>query len=383
MLSNQYRSAIRRAIGVCEAVADGDFDARIVNIVETGEAGRLLHAINRLIDRTDAYVRESRASLEYVAANKYFRRISERGMTGAFGEASRCVNAAMASIEIRVSEFGRVVETFDGQMESVVGSVAMTAAELEQSEQKLEAGVSSTSEQAGTVSAAAKQASENVASVAAATEEMTNSAQEISEQVLQSSRTTTDTMREFERTMSDLKALESSSTRIGEIVGLKAEIAEQKDLLALNASIEAARVGEAGRGFAVVASEVKELAGQSAGATERIKTQIADIQSVSSQVIHSFRDIQARMHLLDEASAAIAAAIEEQRAATCEVARNIERAAEGTSAVSSNIAAINHTASSSGTIAVGVRNASSDLAERSTSMRRVVEAFLSEVHTVI
>lgn len=383
MLSNQYRSAIRRAIGVCEAVADGDFDARIVNIVETGETGRLLHAINRLIDRTDAYVRESRASLEYVAANKYFRRISERGMTGAFGEASRNVNAAMASIEIRVSEFGRVVETFDGQMESVVGSVATTAAELEHSAQKLEAGVSSTCEQAGTVAAAAKQASENVASVAAATEEMTNSAREISEQVLQSSRTTTDTMQEFEKTMSDLEALELSSTRIGEVVGLIAEIAEQTDLLALNASIEAARVGESGRGFAVVASEVKELAGQSANATERIKTQIADIQSVSRQVIRSFRDIQARMHLLDEASAAIAAAIEEQRAATCEVARNIERAAEGTSAVSSNIAAINHTAGSSGKIAIGVRNASSDLAERSTSMRRVVEAFLSEVRTVI
>ncbi|MCX2725260.1 HAMP domain-containing protein [Roseibium salinum] len=120
MFSNEYKSAVRKAVKVCEAVADGDFEARIVNITEKGEAGRLLHAINRLIDRSDAYIRESRASLEYVASNKYFRRIAVRGMTGAFGEASRTVNTAMDTMEHRVAEFSRVVQLFEAQMKEVV-----------------------------------------------------------------------------------------------------------------------------------------------------------------------------------------------------------------------------------------------------------------------
>ena len=122
MLSNQYKSAVLKAVDVCEAVANGDLEARILNITEKGEAGRLLHAINRLIDRSDAYVRESKASLEYVAENKYFRRISEKGMTGTFGDASRAVNKAMESMEQRVNAFARVVHSFEGQMNEVVWS---------------------------------------------------------------------------------------------------------------------------------------------------------------------------------------------------------------------------------------------------------------------
>jgi methyl-accepting chemotaxis protein len=120
MFSNYHKSAISKAVSVCEAVADGDFEARIINITEKGDAGRLLHAINRLIDRSDAYVRETKASLEYVASNKYFRRISEKCMTGAFGEASATVNKAMQSMEDRVGTFKGVVQNFEDTMQEVV-----------------------------------------------------------------------------------------------------------------------------------------------------------------------------------------------------------------------------------------------------------------------
>lgn len=120
MLVGDNKSAVKKALKVVERVAEGDFEARILNITERGEAGRLLHAINRMIDRSDAYVRETKASLEYVAQNRYYRRISIRGMTGAFGEASETINTAMEAMEGRVTSFREVVGEFQAQMASVV-----------------------------------------------------------------------------------------------------------------------------------------------------------------------------------------------------------------------------------------------------------------------
>ena len=165
MFGNDHKSAVRKALKVCEAVAEGDFEARIIGIDEKGEAAALLHAVNRLIDRCDAYVRESRASLEYVAQNKYFRRIAERGMTGAFGEAARTVNTAMSSMEDRVLGFREVIASFETQMAEVVESVAAAATELESSAQSMSHSASSASEQSVTVAAAAEEASANVGSV--------------------------------------------------------------------------------------------------------------------------------------------------------------------------------------------------------------------------
>jgi len=213
MLSNQYKSAVLKAVDVCEAVANGDLEARILNITEKGEAGRLLHAINRLIDRSDAYVRESKASLEYVAENKYFRRISEKGMTGTFGDASRAVNKAMESMEQRVNAFARVVHSFEGQMNEVVESVASAATELEASARTMEDATSSASQQSTSVAAAAEQASANVGSVASATEEMTSSVSEINQQVLQSSQITTEAVTEVQKTNMILAGFPSRPTR--------------------------------------------------------------------------------------------------------------------------------------------------------------------------
>ncbi|MCF6303487.1 MAG: methyl-accepting chemotaxis protein, partial [Devosiaceae bacterium] len=133
MFSNKYKSAVTEALKVCNAVSEGDFEARITGITQTGEAGDMLHAINRMIDRTDAYVRETRASLEYVADNKYFRKISERGMLGAFGEASAVINNAMETMEGRVSAFSDVVQKFEGDMGAAIGTVTSAADELKTS----------------------------------------------------------------------------------------------------------------------------------------------------------------------------------------------------------------------------------------------------------
>ncbi len=163
MLKRQNKSAVQKAIHVCEAAAQGDFEARITNITETGDAGRMLHAINDLIDRSDAYVRESSASLRYVVSNKYFRRISERGMSGGFADASRSVNSAMNTMEDRVQGFSKAIQDFENQMQGVIELVASAATELEASAKSMQEMTNSSSDQAAVVRLASEQASANVA----------------------------------------------------------------------------------------------------------------------------------------------------------------------------------------------------------------------------
>lgn len=383
MLNNEYKSAVRKAKLVCEAVANGDFEARIKGITEKGEAGELLHLINLLIDRSDAYIRESRASLEYMAANKYFRRISEKGMPGAFGEASRAANSAMNSVAAKVKAFSSVVGSFEGKMTEAVSSVTDTANELEKLAQTLGTHCGFASEQSTNVAAAAVQSSANVNSVAAATEEMANSVSEINRQVNESYQITKNAVEEVEHASVDINGLLTNSEKIGNILSMIVDIASQTNLLALNATIEAARAGDAGRGFAVVAAEVKALANQTASATDEIKSQIDEIQNASTQAVGSINTISKTINSVSEISTAIAAAVEQQRAATNEVARNIEESSNGAAAVSQSISEIDKVIQEYGGATAQIMETSSQLTLKSDLMRSSVNEFLSEVRKVV
>jgi len=188
MFGSENSGAIRKALTVCKAVADGDFEARIIGITEKGEAGELLQAINLMIDRTDAYVRESQACLEYVRDNKYYRRILEKGMTGSFLTASRTINSATQVMEDKVKNFTVVADDFEKNMKAVVETVASAATELQATAQTMEGTAAATSQQATSVAAAAEEASTNVQTVASAAEELSSSIAEISRQVSQSTK---------------------------------------------------------------------------------------------------------------------------------------------------------------------------------------------------
>ena len=215
--------------------------------------------------------------------------------------------------------------------------------------------------------------------VAATTDELSVSTGEIGRQIAQSRGVTQAAVEEAERTGTQVKNLAEAAHQIGQVVDLINNIASQTNLLALNATIEAARAGEAGRGFAVVASEVKTLANQTAKATEEIGAKIISIQAATGSTVDAIDHIRGTIAEISQIAVAIASAIEEQGAATKEIARNVQQAARGTQQVSTNIAGVTGAASETGTAAGQVLGAASELSEQSEALRAEVNRFLAEI----
>jgi methyl-accepting chemotaxis protein len=235
--------------------------------------------------------------------------------------------------------------------------------------------------QASVVAAASEQVSGNVQAVAGATEELSGSVDEIGRQVTLSSTISGEAVTESERTDALVTSLVDTARRIGDVTGLISDIAAQTNLLALNATIEAARAGEAGKGFAVVASEVKNLAGQTARATDEISSQIAAIQSATGDTATAIRSIGGTIGRIRGIATTIASAVEEQGAATRDIARSVQQTAAGTAEVSGNIAGVSDAVSQTGQAAEDVLAAAGQLARQAESLRHEVTGFLAEMRT--
>ncbi|MBR0731541.1 methyl-accepting chemotaxis protein [Bradyrhizobium japonicum] len=281
--------------------------------------------------------------------------------------------------EQRRSEMRRLADSFEGAVGEIVGTVSSASTELEASATTLTSTAERTQQLTTVVAAASEEASTNVQSVASATEELSSSITEISRQVQESARVASEAVGQARTTTDRVSELSKAATRIGDVVELINTIAGQTNLLALNATIEAARAGEAGRGFAVVASEVKALAEQTAKATGEIGQQIASIQAATEHSVGAIRDISDTIEKLSEISSAIAAAVEEQGAATQEISRNVQQAAEGTHQVSSNITDVQRGASETGSASSQVLAAAQSLSGDSNRLKLEVGKFLTTV----
>ncbi len=281
--------------------------------------------------------------------------------------------------EARAQEVANAIREFEAHIGEVSSNIEAASTELGASAQSMSAIAESTSEQAGAVAAASTQASSNVSTVAASTEELLASIAEISRQVAHSTEVTQRAVEEAERTDAKINGLAEAAQRVGEVIGLISDIAAQTNLLALNATIEAARAGEAGKGFAVVASEVKNLAAQTAKATEEITQQISGIQTATKESVEAIKLISETIGKIDGVSSTIAAAIEEQSAATQEISRNVQATAHGTQEVSNSIVSVNEAALETGHTAGRVLQASGDLAVQTSQLRMHVDSFLVKV----
>ena len=279
----------------------------------------------------------------------------------------------------RAARVDELTKGFDQKVASLLEAVGVAAGRL----QGTANGLSSTAEQANGQSAAcaaaSEQASANVETVATSAEELASSIREIGRQVDESTRLAGAAVGEADSSNRQVQTLADSAQRIGEVVALITSIAEQTNLLALNATIEAARAGDAGKGFAVVASEVKNLASQTAKATDEIAAQIAEIQEATSSTVGSIKGVGERIRAMNEIAAQVASAVEEQNAATQEIARNVQQAAGGTQEVSDNIAGVSQAATETGKAASDVLSASNELSRQADELRGFVQRFLADV----
>ncbi|MCA0200245.1 MAG: methyl-accepting chemotaxis protein [Proteobacteria bacterium] len=273
----------------------------------------------------------------------------------------------------------RLAGSFESSVKAATGSIGATAGRMEISAETMLTAAEQTNGQSSAVAAAAEQASSNVQTVAAATEELTSSIKEISRQITESSQVASKAVGEASKTKVLVRGLDESAQKIGKVVALITDIAEQTNLLALNATIEAARAGEAGKGFAVVASEVKNLATQTTRATEEISGQINGIQEATRSSVAAIEGIFTTIGQIDQISTTIASAIEEQTAATAEIARNVEQAALGTQDVSTNIVGVTKAVGETGQVSSDVLTAARELTRQSESLLQEVDGFLASI----
>jgi len=341
---------IVRMADAMHRLADGDLEVEVAGVERKDEVGTLAQALQVFKENA----KEARAlEVERDRQRAEQQRVAER-----------------------LTELTR---QFDGKVTTALGVLSSASTELQATANSMSSTAEETSRQSTAIAAAAEETSANVQTVASASEELSASITEIGRHVSQSTAIATQAVEQATATKQVVNGLADSAQSIGQVVQLITDIASQTNLLALNATIEAARAGESGKGFAVVAAEVKNLANQTTRATDDIAQKIADIQGATGAAVEAIETVGGVIGEINRIATAIAAAVEQQSAATLEISRNVQQAANGTNEVAGNINGLSQAAGSTGAAATQVLGSAGQLSRQAEQLRAEVDQFLADV----
>ncbi|TAF38240.1 MAG: hypothetical protein EAZ69_05100 [Oscillatoriales cyanobacterium] len=354
---------VRSIAEVSTAVAKGDLSQKITVEVH-GEVLQLKDTLNTMVDQLNTFADEVTGLAKQVVAGQLGGQATVPDIGGTWKDLTDNVNLMAANLNAQVQ-----------QISEVAIAVSSASEELIIESQNMGAAAEETSAQAGTVSAAADLVNSNTQSVATGIEEMNVSIKEIAKNASEAATVANSAVKMAQSTNQTITKLGVSSAEIGNVVKVITSIAQQTNLLALNATIEAARAGEAGKGFAVVANEVKELAKQTAAATEDISKKVEAIQADTKSSVQAIGQITSIINQISDFQTTIASAVEEQTATTTEIARNVNQVAIGSSEIARNITSVADAAGSTATSASNTQNSAIELSKTAAQLQGLVNQF--------